>query len=93
MTAHLIDTTAGPDRIEELAVVKLVRGITADGGGHVPQGSLGTIVFVHNEGEAFEVEFTKPVAALVTLRRADIEPTETTRASVATAVGVRHRRR
>ena len=94
MTAHLIDTTtkAALDRIEELAVVRLVRGILSGTSTWLPEGSLGAVVFVHDEGRAYEVEFTDPVAALVTLERGDIEPTET-RARVATAVGVHHRRR
>ncbi len=95
MTAPLTDTTAtaAPDLIEELAVVRLVHGITVDASCRLPAGSLGAVVFVHDEGQAYEVEFTDPIAALVTLRRGEIEPTETTRARVATTDGVHHRRR
>ena len=94
MAARLYYTSAnpGPEPIEELTVVRLLEGGVMDAGGHLPAGSLGAVVFVHDGGLVYEVEFTDPLSAVVTLQRKDIEPTETTRDSVANAVGLHHRR-
>lgn len=54
----------------ELDVV-LLRSAAFTDQGSLPIGALGTIVFRHIHGEAYEVEFTEPVAAVLTLRPAD----------------------
>ena len=94
MTARLYYTSAtvGSEPIEELTVVRLLDGVDVAMHGLLPAGTLGAVVFVHDDGRAYDVEFIDPFAAVLTLRRSDIEPTETTRDSVADAVGVRHRR-
>ncbi len=38
-----------------------------------PSGSCGAIVLVHRDGRAFEVEFTEPVSAVLTLEASEIE--------------------
>lgn len=38
------------------------------GAGRLPRGARGTIVLVWRDGDAFEVEFSNPFPALVTLR-------------------------
>jgi hypothetical protein len=43
-----------PERIEDLDVVTLVRNLPEE---RLPAGQAGTVVFVHGEGAAFEVEF------------------------------------
>lgn len=58
---------------EELEVVRTRAAMRIDGH-RLPSGSLGAIVLVHAGGQAFEVEFTTPVAAVVTLAAGDIEP-------------------
>ena len=40
----------------------------------VPQGTVGTIVAVLKGGRAFIVEFTRPVAAVVTVRASLVKP-------------------
>ena len=55
----------------ELDVVATRAAIWADDNIY-PSGSLGTIVFVHRGGEAFEVEFTSPAPAVVTLEPSDL---------------------
>ena len=57
----------------ELDIVRL-RYDTADGETVLRQGTLGTIVLVDNEGEAYEVEFAEPVGTLWTLGPLDIVP-------------------
>ncbi len=59
--------------IEELADVELVSDQVVDGS-MLPRGSEGTVVHVYRSGKTFEVEFSQPVHALATLRRADIRP-------------------
>lgn len=66
-TAHPI-TTALP----EYALVRL-RGDRDTPDGLVPGGSTGVIVWVHDNGAAYEVEFDTPVRTVVTLTTADFE--------------------
>ena len=41
--------------------------------GHIyPSGSSGTIVYVHDGGAAFEVEFASPSPVVVTLEQSDL---------------------
>jgi Domain of unknown function (DUF4926) len=89
MTARLYYTsaTAAPGPIAELTVVRLRAPTSAEAQGDLPAGSLGTIVFVHDGGEAFEVEFVEPFAAVITLRRDEFEPTEAACDNLAGAVG------
>jgi hypothetical protein len=42
------------ESIQELDVVTLIHDLPEEG---LPAGQAGTVVFVHNSGEAFEVEF------------------------------------
>lgn len=58
---------------EELEVVRTRAALRIDGY-RLPSGTLGAIVLVHAGGQAFEVEFTTPVAAVVTLAAGEIEP-------------------
>ena len=55
----------------ELDVVRL-RAAIYDDGRTIPIGTLGTVVFRHTGGEAFEVEFIDPVNMVVTLRPWDL---------------------
>ena len=51
------------------ACVRLVAALTHDGIRFPPE-ALGTIVAVHGQGAAYEVEFTSPAWAVVTLPQA-----------------------
>lgn len=51
----------------------ILRASLSVDGQTIPSGSLGTIVMVHRDGKAFEVEFVDPHAAVVTLQRGDFE--------------------
>lgn len=57
--------------IQELDVVRLLAEVSLDEG-RLPVGSLGTAVFRHLNGEAFEVEFMSPFHALLTLRANEV---------------------
>jgi hypothetical protein len=57
----------------ELDVVRLRSMLYTDDGG-IPAGSLGTVVFLHDRGAAYEVEFLEPFVAVATLRPADLMP-------------------
>ncbi|WP_353205208.1 DUF4926 domain-containing protein [Sphingomonas sp.] len=57
----------------ELDIVRL-RSMLYTDDGSIPAGSIGTIVFRHDRGAAFEVEFVKPFAVVATLRPADLAP-------------------
>lgn len=57
--------------IQELDVVRLLAEVKMDEG-HLPIGTIGTAVYRHRDGEAFEVEFSAPFHALLTLRANEI---------------------
>ena len=59
--------------IQELDRVRLLADVKT-GDGVLPLGSTGTAVYRYRDGEAFEVEFTIPFNALLTLRTREIEP-------------------
>jgi hypothetical protein len=48
-------------------MVALTSPLTLDDGRSLPAGSRGAVVFVHTEGGAYEVEFSKPFRAVVTV--------------------------
>ena len=51
----------------ELSVVVTLRDTVTDDGVTVPAGSRGTIVEAYAAGEAYEVEFARPVAGTATI--------------------------
>jgi|tagenome__1003787_1003787.scaffolds.fasta_scaffold19742602_2 hypothetical protein len=51
----------------EHSMVRLVSRFDLDDGRTLPAGALGAIVFVHGDGEAYEVEFIKPFHAVATV--------------------------
>ncbi|TGD97356.1 DUF4926 domain-containing protein [Methylobacterium nonmethylotrophicum] len=53
-----------PLAIRELDAARLLVPVPDDEGREVPAGSVGTVVGVWNQGEAYEVEFVTPFAAL-----------------------------
>ncbi|OUJ14289.1 DUF4926 domain-containing protein [Acetobacter sp. DsW_063] len=55
----------------ELSAVKTLKPIDVDGQ-ILPGGSRGTIVLVYGDGDAYEVEFTRPIPAIITLEPQDI---------------------
>ena len=61
--------------IRELSRVTLGVPQTAEDGRILPAGSTGTIVGTWARGAAYEVEFTSPFAALVTVEPADFHVT------------------
>jgi hypothetical protein len=73
MASSASRTPAG--EFAELDLVRL-RFDTADDDVIFPENSLGTIVYVHENGAAFEVEFAKPVPAVLTLGPLDIVPAD-----------------
>lgn len=62
------DPRPAQTRIAELDRVTLSRDVWGDGGARVSAGAIGTVVGIWAGGAAFEVEFTRPVPALVTVR-------------------------
>lgn len=56
---------------DHYALVRLRSVVGTDAGVLLP-GMVGTIVHRHDGGEAYEVEFAKPVAIVVTLRSGDL---------------------
>ena len=82
-----------PEPIEEISAVTLIESIDLGPVGHIPAGTVGTVVFVHEGGAAYEVEFSSPLYALVTLLPAQIRAVaEATRERViAASGGVLHR--
>ncbi len=73
--ASILDTAAHvplmPPRYRELAVVRLVHDHAIDGRS-LPAGTVGTIVYAYADGVGYEVEFSDPFHAVVTLETADI---------------------
>ncbi len=63
----------GTHEYAELDLVRL-RFDTADEDTIFREDTLGTIVYVHELGSAFEVEFADPVSAVLTLGPLDIYP-------------------
>jgi len=61
------------DSLDEHAVVRLRSVVGTDAGVLLP-GTLGTIVYRHGSGDAFEVEFAEPISQVVTLRLGDLTP-------------------
>lgn len=57
--------------IRELDLVRLLAEVKLDEG-RLPIGAMGTAVYRHRDGEAFEVEFIDPFPAVVTLRASEI---------------------
>ena len=66
-----LDRAPSP-RVNEFDIVRLVRNVVGPEGSF-DQGSTGTIVYVHRDGVAFEVEIVAPVHAVVTVEAADVE--------------------
>jgi len=60
-----------PHAFVELARVTLARPVHSDEG-QVPVGSTGTVVHVWSSGRACEVEFTRPLRAVATVKADDI---------------------
>jgi Domain of unknown function (DUF4926) len=69
-------TATNDDRTREFAELDLVRlkFDTADDDVIFRENALGTIVYVHERGAAFEVEFSEPISAVLTLGPLDIFP-------------------
>ena len=63
---------AASERFEELDVVALRESFAVSGDTRLPCGPRGTAVGVWGGGQAYEVEFTESVAALVTLRPSQV---------------------
>lgn len=57
-----------PASFDELDIVALREPFPLSGNASLPRGAEGTIVGIWGGGQAYEVEFTEPVAALVTLQ-------------------------
>ncbi|MCJ2059640.1 DUF4926 domain-containing protein [Methylobacterium sp. J-048] len=65
-------TTHSPDRrfpIDTLDAVTLAADAQTDDGETVPAGTVGTVVAVWGEAEAFDIEFDAPFTGLVTIDR------------------------
>jgi hypothetical protein len=59
---------------EILQPVRLIRKATVQDGRILPLGSRGTIVYIYLNAPAYEVEFSSPFNAVVTLVADDIRP-------------------
>ena len=64
-----------PSGIKELDVVRLLAEVTTEENNRLPIGTVGTIVHCYNSGRDFEVEFTEPASAVLTLQSDDVEVT------------------
>jgi hypothetical protein len=65
-------TTDGPPRrfaIDALDAVTLAVDAQTEDGETVPAGTVGTVVAVWGEAEAFDIEFDAPFTGLVTIER------------------------
>ena len=62
-----------PAPLAELSVVEILRDVETDDGVTVPAGSRGTIVAIWADGEAYEVEFARPVVGLATVIGAHLQ--------------------
>ena len=60
------------ERFEELDVVALREPFALSRDASLPRGARGTVVGVWGGGQAYEVEFTEPFTALVTLRPSQV---------------------
>ena len=58
---------ARPAPFADLSVVEILRDVDTDEGATVPAGSHGTIVATWNNGEAYEIEFARPVVGIATV--------------------------
>ncbi len=56
------DTPAS--NLRDLDIVALTAAVTSDDGDEIPIGAEGTIVSIHNCGEAYVVEFAEPPGTL-----------------------------
>lgn len=65
--------TMPPSEWPEHSLVRL-RSATADDHTVYPRGALGTIVHIHRNGVAFEVEFSDPSPGVLTLEPSELEP-------------------
>lgn len=61
---------------QDLDRVRVLTDFEADEGVMVPAGSIGTVVAIWAQGQAFEVEFTQPVDALATIEPGLLELVE-----------------
>lgn len=71
LNTALSDTSATTRAFRELSRITLARPVVAEEG-QVPAGSTGTVVHVWSSGTACEVEFTKPLPAIATVKADDI---------------------
>lgn len=72
MSTISVLTPDAPSAIRELDMARLLVPDTDDDGHEVPAGSVGTVVGVWNQGEAYEVEFVVPFQALATVEGGQI---------------------
>lgn len=68
------DGVKAPEAIPDLSVVRTLRVISDDEGFEIPIGAQGTIVIVHNEGEAYCVEFGAPYQGSERIGLATVKP-------------------
>lgn len=63
-----------PEPMPELSVVETLREVETDDGETVPAGSRGTVVATYEDGQAYEVEFARPVVGLATVLASALRP-------------------
>ena len=61
-------------RFDELDCVRLLKAVEDMDGKRIEAGTKGTIVAIWADGEAYEVEFVRPIQALATVMAEDLEP-------------------
>ena len=59
-------------RLPEHCMVRLASHFDLGDGRTLPVGALGAVVFVHGNGEAYEVEFIEPFHAVATIPALDL---------------------
>ncbi len=77
---------------DELDDVRLTEGVEVSPIGFLPAGTRGTIMAVHGNGEAYDVEFAEPFHALLSLEADKVEavPGATRERLIAETGDVRH---
>lgn len=64
---HAIAADSTHALFPELSVVETLCAVETDEGVTVPVGSRGTVVAIWGDGQAYEVEFTRPVVGVATM--------------------------
>lgn len=74
-TTYVVKTDHDAPHIAELARVTLLADSRTLEGETIPGGSAGTVVGIWENGAAYDVEFSEPIAGLVSVRADEVRDT------------------